>query len=393
MRDPMDLNRRQERHVYVTFRGIATQWLIVAALVGIVFVGIPKGNRLDAQTAEPLPPGGADDLAVPGTEEESAGEVAEEVGDEPSRVVPEIQAMPDEPAAQPNREPPAAGAAPPGDSQIKVPRGYVVPGTPTVQFISEPVLSFQDNGLITKIPKEGDMVTKGDVIATLDETETMLRIEVARAQVAVAHKEATNQVKVKYAERSAEASKADYASGLDANRRARNVVPEMELRRRELEWDAAKLSIENAKYELEVAGLSEIVKMAELKATQETRKRMIMTSPISGIVFKREAHEGQFVRAGDPVIQVAQLDRLRVEALIPAEDMMPDAVRGHRVTLEINVGMDPATNRARWEPFQSTIERTDAAVNIKGLYRVWAEFDNLEGFIVRKGMPAKMTIH
>ncbi len=432
-------------------------WFVGATCLLAGFVAYGMGRSVWAQYAEPLPPGGASDLQFGSPEPVSSDPVEPEPKmpkpTVPEPIVPKpkaaesasrVPAVPEPSRSQPadpkTKSPPSEEdhvpidnpsrtnpipapetiqqekpqVLPPSPKNFVSPKstvnrpspaapstlipsgsegGYVVDSSPTVQFISEPVLGFEESGIITKIPKEGTEVHAGDVIATMDDHEMALKVEIAKAELAVAKKEASNQVKVRYAAASAEASEADYQSGLEANKRSRNVVPEMELRKRKLEWKAGLLSVENANYELEIASLSSLVKQAQLDATQFAMKRMKMICPISGIVIKREAHDGQFVRVGDPVLQVAQLDRMRVEAYIPTQDFSPKDVLGRRVSLEIHCGRDPRTLEDRMFACESTIQHVDAIVSTNDSYKVWAEFDNSEDFIVRNGMPVTMVIH
>jgi multidrug efflux pump subunit AcrA (membrane-fusion protein) len=400
-------------HITFSPRQAAAQfrWLIGAALL-ISVIALTARSITIAQTTEPLPAGGADDLRFDEPEEDPApsAEVAE---DAPLNGMSDGESPDDTNTFQPTPEksnvkpggtggifdtPDDAEGAKQGPSRNtqeppNFARGYLVPTTPTVQFISEPILGFEESGIITKIPKEGTAIRAGDVIAMLDPKEMELKVDVAAAALNVAEKEAGNQIKVRYAEASAKANEADYMSGIDANRRKNGVVPEMELRRRKLEAEAGKLSIENANYELEIARLSSLVKKAELNATEFALKRMKIVSPISGIVIKREAHDGQFVRAGDPVLQIAQLDRMRVAAYIPMDDISPRDIVGRRVTIEIACGRDPQTGKERQFVCESTIEFVDAMVKTNDSYRVWAEFDNTADFVVRNGMPVRMVIH
>lgn len=385
------------------------RWLLFATVV-LAIVGIAVRTRISAQNAEPLPPGGAEDLRFdePATASNpnsgTEGAPAPEVDNDIDMSLPDSSKPPRKgatfdsegsdqeiPAAdddttklQPSRNP----QAPPNFDQ-----GYEVTASVTVQYISEPLLAFEESGIIRKIPKEGTKIQAGEIIASLDPKEMELKVAISEATLKEAQYVAANKIKVRYAEASAAASKADYESGKEANKRKSNVVPEMEMRRRELEAEAGVLSIENARYEVESARLTSLVKEAELNAAKFALKRMNIVSPISGIVIKREAHDGQFVRAGDPVLKIAQLDRLRVSGMVPIEDISPKDILGRAVTIRIDCGRDPRTRKHREFVTEATIEYVDADIKSNDSYQVWAEFDNTEDFVVRKGMTVKMIIH
>ena len=262
--------------------------------------------------------------------------------------------------------------------------GTLVVGNCQVSFISEPVLAFQEAGLLRQVPEEGQQINSGDILSSLDDQDVRLQVDVAQYSYDAARLESENDVRVRYAVANAQASKADLDSGVDANRRKKGVVPEMELRRRRLEYDANLLSIENAQHEMQVATANAKVKQAELKTANAMLNRMQLRSPITGIVTKKLRYVGEYARAGDPVVQVGQLDRLRVEGRVEFKDLPITEARGCEVEI-----------RVCNEVFRSRIEYVDAKVD-DGRYVVWAEIDNRPSpqneFIVRPGMIAEMRV-
>lgn len=270
-------------------------------------------------------------------------------------------------------------------------RTYVIENC-RVDFISKPELAFEEPGVITQVPQEGDKVTSGEIIATLNDAEIQLRIETAKYAYLAAKEESENKVKITYAQKNAEASYADWMSGVEANNRTPNVVPEMEMRRRKLEYQANKLAIENSSNELAVAALTASGKEAELKTTQALLKRLQLKSPITGQVIDRIRDVGEYARPGDAVVRVGQLDRLRVQGRIDPEVLAASDARGRAVTIRVDVGRDATSHEERWETFQGTIQHVDAEFDDEGKYLVWTEIENTKDFLILPGMPAEMTI-
>ena len=278
--------------------------------------------------------------------------------------------------AQLNRPTPSDRSAEPG--------GELVLDNCKVAFISEPILAFQEAGIVRLVPEEGQRINRGDVLSQLDDQDVQLQVDVAKYSYDAARLEAENDIRVRYAIANAEASKADLDSGRDANRRKAGVVTQMELRRRQLEYDANLLSIENARHEIDVAGATAKVKAAELKTAEAMLNRMQLRSPITGIVTKKLRYVGEYARAGDPVVQVGQLDRLRVQGRADFNELPITAARGCDVEIHVC-----------GEVFRSRIDYVDARVD-DGKYVVWAEIDNRVGpqgeFLVRPGMTAEMQV-
>ena len=102
--------------------------------------------------------------------------------------------------------------------------------------------------------------------------------------------------------------------------------------------------------------------------------------------------EGEYVRAGDPVVRVGQLARLRVDGRVPYQKFAPGEAYGKKVRIDIPVAFDSATGKPIVETFESQIQQVAAEVDDDSMYRVWAEIDNRNDFVVRPGMMAEMTI-
>jgi multidrug efflux pump subunit AcrA (membrane-fusion protein) len=181
-------------------------------------------------------------------------------------------------------------------------------------------------------------------------------------------------------------------AGEESNRKAPGVVTEMEMRRRKLEYDTNRLAIQNAEYELAVAEMNALAKEKELRAAEYLRKRVQLRSPINGIVTEKKSHVGEYVRSGDPVVRVGQLDRLRVEGRVSAADLKPKIAINREVVVRVSVGVDPTTGEESYESFRGRIEHVGAEIDMDKKYRVWTEIDNRDGYVVRPGMIAEMTI-
>jgi multidrug resistance efflux pump len=228
-------------------------------------------------------------------------------------------------------------------------------------------------------------------VARLNDADVLLRIDVAKFAFKAAQLEADSEIRVKYTEMQAKVARADWESGMAANAKQTNVVPEMEIRRRRAEYDAGILGIENARHELAIAKANARVKEAELKQAQALMNRIQLKSPITGIVTERLRYEGEYVRPGDPVVRIGQLDRLQIDGLVLFKDLTQREAYGRRVRIRIPVGED-TNGTPIIETFESEIKHVAAEIELNDTYRVWAEFENRGEFIVRPGMIGEMTI-
>jgi RND family efflux transporter MFP subunit len=84
------------------------------------------------------------------------------------------------------------------------------------------------------------------------------------------------------------------------------------------EKDQAATEIILAQYRIEKARENHTLAQIELKRTRALFNRRSVRSPISGVVVERFVHPGEYV-GSQPLLQVAQIDPLRVEVVVPAQ--------------------------------------------------------------------------
>ena len=152
------------------------------------------------------------------------------------------------------------------------------------------------------------------------------------------------------------------------------------------------MSIENTQHELEIAKLNAQQARAEYDRATEMLERHHILSPIEGVVMERLHTVGEYVRPGDPVVQVARLDRVKVEGRLKFKHRSPRHVQDKSVTINVQVGTK-ADGSPHIETFESVVHHTSVDVDTMDEYRVWVEIDNRDGFLVRPGMLAEMIVH
>jgi membrane fusion protein, multidrug efflux system len=183
---------------------------------------------------------------------------------------------------------PAAGVAPTGESvAIPVSGVAAVRGTLTLTVTAagqatawrEAVLPSHRAGQITRMGvRENDFVHAGQEIAAIDPTEYRMALREAEAGLAsaeVQYRELT-LFDDRIADADARAERARIA-------RARSGL------------DAAQVRLERAQLELD---------------------RSVVRAPFDGLVASIEAQAGEWVRAGDPLLRVVDVDPIRVEVQV-----------------------------------------------------------------------------
>lgn len=139
--------------------------------------------------------------------------------------------------------------------------------------------------------------------------------------------------------------------------------------------------------ELQLQQEREANRLAELEVSRAKAalNRRYIKSPISGTVTQRYRHPGEFVDS-DPIFQIAQLNPLHVEVLLPVSELGTVSV-GSRVDVRLDVpGFDNDT-------FTGKIHRIDAVADAaSGTYGVRVELQNPD-FKIPSGVRCLADFH
>ena len=207
---------------------------------------------------------------------------------------------------------------------------------PTIrQYVSSPM----DGRVLESLVKPGDTVTQGQVLARLDDEE--LRWSLVSAQ----------------AEYEATAKKRDI--GLASNSSGNMRVAQLELEQIAL----------------------------RIEAIQANMDRLIVRSPIDGIVLQGDwfRSQGAPVSRGDTLFEVAPLDRMTVETHLSTEDLAQIRV-GHEATLRVD--------SHRENVWQGKLERIDPRAKIIDESVVFVAELEIEGGVneLKPGMKGTVTL-
>jgi macrolide-specific efflux system membrane fusion protein len=225
--------------------------------------------------------------------------------------------------------------------------------------------------------REGDTVKHSQVVASLDSS-------IARAQLAIAKLKSQSTVDIRFANEAIELSRVEYERALKANGKIDGAAlfTEFDLRRLKLAVDKAVLMKEQAERESQVLSLTVTQLEAELKTYS-------VEAPFAGIVTRVHRNKGEAVTLGEPIIEVVNLDRVRVEGFVPARDGLR-LKRGLPVTVRLDLpDADlPETQRE----LNGRLANVDVGVEpVSGQIRISAEVPNPDG-LLRAGLLTRLTV-
>jgi RND family efflux transporter MFP subunit len=139
--------------------------------------------------------------------------------------------------------------------------------------------------------EEKESVKAGDVIAVIKADDTRAALSVARARVG----EADADIRLF----AAEVERAKHLFHEDVGSKQA--------------WDKAERDLDSAR-----ARLASVA--AEVRRLEALVEKTVITAPIDGVIITRHAHAGESVESGNPIVTLANLDRVRVEAEIDEYD-------------------------------------------------------------------------
>ncbi|GIW92541.1 MAG: hemolysin D [Pirellulaceae bacterium] len=249
-------------------------------------------------------------------------------------------------------------------------------------------------GLLERLlVSEGQMVAEEELLANVDSSEAELRLEAARREYEAAAEQAKEDVKVQEARATADVAQAERDDSLAANRRSPGAVPETQLRREELTAQRAQLQVKVAEMEFSVAGLTAQAQHAKMQVIEHEIKTRQIRAPFAGLVAEIFRHEGEWVQAGDPVLRLVQMDRMRVEGFVDAQQVAPYELVGRMAEVRVEL---PG---GRVHTVQAPVSYVGQIVDGKE-FRVRVEIDNVPVireenrtyWLLQPGLPAQVTI-
>lgn len=234
-------------------------------------------------------------------------------------------------------------------------------------------LSANDAGIISMVPQEGDQVDAGQQIARLED-------ELPRTALAVAQKEAANDVEIRFAEIASEVAELEHQQAVKVNGTVKGSITMIDIRRRKLEFDQSVMRIEVAKYNQDVAVLKRDQAAAQLRA-------YAITAPFSGTINKVIKHKGEAIRQGDPVLELVNTRRVRVEGFLDASNRrLVRAGTPVQVRPEVSDRDQPAI------AVKGKVAFVDSVVQpVTQQVRFWADVDNADEALLA-GQTAEVIV-
>jgi multidrug efflux pump subunit AcrA (membrane-fusion protein) len=200
--------------------------------------------------------------------------------------------------------------------------------------------------------------------------------------MAIAEREAGNDVELRFAQKVAELSQLKYERALAANERIAGTVSDLEMKELRLAAERSALQCEQAEHRLAVARL----RRDEAKATLDSYH---IVSPFKATVRATFKQPGEVVQEGEVVAEIVNLERVRVDGNVPLQDLPALALHSDVI---VRIDSSSESTRATTQDYPARLEFIDVKVEpVSQKVHVAAELDNQDG-LLREGLTATMFI-
>jgi multidrug efflux pump subunit AcrA (membrane-fusion protein) len=185
---------------------------------------------------------------------------------------------------------------------------------------------------------KGDMVKKDELVALIDKTELTAQRQIKESEYKAARTKATDNIDEKFAKASADVAESNVRKLKDSNKRVPSSVPAIEVEKAELEATKAKLQIEKAQHDRKVDGLTALAKWAEIKSVDVAIDHRMLIAPFDGEVVETKSKLGEWVAAGETVLEMISLNVLNIDVDVPAKNYRPGELSNRSVRVEVRRG-------------------------------------------------------
>ncbi|MDO4628659.1 MAG: efflux RND transporter periplasmic adaptor subunit [Planctomycetia bacterium] len=245
-------------------------------------------------------------------------------------------------------------------TEREIENGVIIP-------IYEVDVPAEEAGVLRELYVEDfEQVKKDQTLVQLDDRQAVMAVSVAEAKLESAKIQMNNNVNVRYAIAAHNVADAEIKQADEANAKVKNTVTITEYNRLVLSRTQAKLQIEQAEQELKVAAQTYNVQNEELSAAKLDQTKFEIHSPHDGVVMELYRKQGEWLKPGDPILRLVQMNPIRYSFRIESKTP-PESIFNQPVTIFV-----PTLNKQ----FQGKVTYIKPSHDIGDMYQVWVDIEN-----------------
>ncbi|SRR6056297_67274 len=237
--------------------------------------------------------------------------------------------------------------------------------------------------------RQNQLVEAEQTLARQSDERLLIQKRIALLQKKAADEKLADDLELQYAQ----TAFAEATAELDASRsiydNAAGAVPLSTLRKLRLAVKRAELEVERERKQRRLAQVEIDLRLADLQMLEQQASRLIIRSPLPGVVLEVHRQTGEWINMGEAVARVARLDRLHAHCLLSVERLPPRWCAGQAVTVR---WQEAGVERS----LRGVVTSVDPELLAGGRYRLHAEIQNVldgEQWRLLPGTDVTMTVH
>lgn len=176
--------------------------------------------------------------------------------------------------------------------------------------------------------KEGLQIWENQILGWQDDRLAQADLKIAETEYAVALEEARKLIEVEHARTAWLVEDAKVQMIEETNARVAGAVSQTEVLEAKMKRKQAEAQFELSQYTLGIRDKEAQAKLARLDAAKVQVELRQLVAPWNGEVVEVKSKPGEWLREGDRVLKVIQLDHLRVRGKVNAREYTPEMFRG-----------------------------------------------------------------
>lgn len=273
------------------------------------------------------------------------------------------------------------------------PESVVIEGAYLASRRSAEVPAQEEGPLTAVMVREGVRIERDTVIARIDDSVAQQALRRAELNRDIAVKMAQNKTALNFGAALRNYAESELRRAQQLRAVDREAVSDAELNSLQLELAKAVQQFEQAKSDLELADLSRQVQEVEVTTAQLTLQKRQIKAPFSGAVSRLYKSQGEWVKPGDNVARLVQLDQLIARAAVDLRHRSLN-LDGAKAAIEIVATPDdsPEIRKLDGKKFPGRVVFIDPEIDAtNGEFELWAEFENPQ-MVLSPGLRVRLII-
>ncbi len=192
-----------------------------------------------------------------------------------------------------------------------------------VALIEDVQVPAREPGVLVALDaKKGQLVKKDDVLGHIDDSDAQVRKLIADSELKSAQEQAASDANLKAAEATIGVALAEYEGSRKIKERAEQAVSEFELRRLQLTHERSVYQADDRAGGI-CRGAATRAARRQLSCRRWRTKSRGASSrhPSTASSWTSIHNVGEWAQAGEPIYRIVQMDRLRVEGMLKADEL------------------------------------------------------------------------